>query len=133
MFINFSSIKGFKVNKPFERELKPLLSSDTHPEIKDFTFILSTLAPNGGCTDFHSHPESAELMIFLSGSGRAWCENSEFEIKPLTALYAPPGSMHKTLNTSNEPLHIACIFIPAISTEYIRKSIEEAKKARGSA
>ncbi len=131
MFINFSSIKGFMVDKPFERELKVLLSPDTHHEIKGFTFILSTLSPNGGCTDYHSHLEAGELMIFLSGTGKAWCEGSEYDIKPGTALYAPPGSVHKTQNTGSDPLQIACIFIPAISTDYIRKSQEESKKARG--
>lgn len=131
MFINFSSIQGFRVDKPFERELKVLLSPDTHAQIKEFTFILSTLAPNGGCTDYHCHTEAGELMIFLSGSGKAWYENTEYEIKPGTALYAPPGSVHKTLNTGNEPLQIACIFIPAVPTDYIRKSQEESEKARG--
>ncbi len=133
MFINFSSIQGFRVNKPFARELKVLLSPDANPEIKGFTFILSTLAPNGGCTDLHSHPEAGELMIFLSGSGKAWFENSELEIKPGTALYAPPGSVHKTLNTGDQPLQIACIFVPAISADYIRKSQEESENARGNA
>lgn len=133
MFVTFSEMPGTGIPKPFERELKVLMSPDTNPEIQGFTFILSTLAPNGGCTDRHSHDEAGELMIFLSGSGKAWFENSEFEIKPGTALYAPPGSVHKTLNTGNEPLQIACIFIPAISTDYIRKSREESDKARGNA
>lgn len=72
-------------------------------------------------------------MIFLSGSGKAWCENTEYEIKPKTALYARIGVMHKTLNKGSEPLQITCIFIPAISTDYIRKSQEESDKARGNA
>ncbi len=72
MFVAFDTAAGTAIPKPFERELKVLLSPDRHPEIKGFTFVLSTLAPNGGCTDFHCHPESGELMIFLSGTGTAW-------------------------------------------------------------
>lgn len=131
MFVKFDTIQGSKINKPFERELKVLMSPDKDGTVKEFTFLLSTLAPNGGCTDWHSHSESGELMIFLSGKGKAWLENNEFTIEPGTALYAPAGMKHKTLNTSSEPLQIACIFIPAISTSYIQKSIEESEKARG--
>jgi len=131
MFIQFDSVNGVKIDKPFERELKVLMSPDNNANVKDFTFILSTLAPNGGCTDFHSHNESGELMIFLSGTGRAWFEDSVYDITPGTALYAPPGKVHKTLNTGNEPLQIACIFIPAISTDYILKMREESERARG--
>jgi mannose-6-phosphate isomerase-like protein (cupin superfamily) len=131
MFIQFDTIQGTKIYKPFERELKVLMSPDKDGAVQGFTFLLSTLAPNGGCTDWHSHSEASELMIFLSGTGKAWHENMEYDITPKTALYAPPGTIHKTMNTGNEPLEIACIFIPAISTGYIQKSIEESEKARG--
>lgn len=130
MFIDFSTINGTTVGRPFERELKVILSPDTNRSINNFTFILSTLAPNGGCTDFHVHDTSGELMIFMSGSGKAWFEGIEYDIKPGTALYAPPGSEHKTMNTGNEPLMIACIFIPAIASEYIVKSAQEANNAK---
>jgi len=129
MFIDFSTINGTTVGRAFERELKVILSPDTNRSINNFTFILSTLAPNGGCTDFHVHDTSGELMIFMSGSGKAWFEGIEYDIKPGTALYAPPGSEHKTMNTGNEPLMIACIFIPAIASEYIVKSAQEANNA----
>lgn len=130
MFIHFADIPGLQIEKPFERELKVLLSPDKSPDVKDFTFMLSTLAPNGGCTNFHSHDESGELMIFLSGKGKAWFENDVFDIMPGTALYAPPGSLHRTLNTGIEPLQIACVFVPAISTNYIQKSIDDSLRAQ---
>lgn len=76
MFVKFNGIQGTKINKPFERELKVIMSPDKDASIKDFTFIVSTLAPHGGCTDFHEHPESGELMIFLSGKGKAWFGNN---------------------------------------------------------
>lgn len=82
MFIQFDTIQGSKINKPFERELKVLMSPDKDDEVKGFTFLLSTLAPNGGCTDWHLHSKSGELMIFLSGKGKAWLENNEFTIEP---------------------------------------------------
>lgn len=128
-FIDFSQIQAEKVDKPFERELKIIMSPDTHKDVQGFSFLISTLAPDGGCTDFHSHADAGELMIFISGYGKAWLDGEEYELKPGVAMYAPPGVEHKTLNTGKEPLQIACIFVPAISTHYILQNIKAAKEA----
>jgi len=127
-FVDFSNMKGTEVGKPFKRELKVVMSPDTDSSIRDFSFIYSTLAPHGGCTDFHSH-DRGELMIFVSGSGRAWLDGEEYELKPGVAMYAPAGVEHKTMNTGSEPLEIACVFVPAVSTDYILQNIEAARKA----
>ncbi len=132
LFYDFTKMEGHTIDKPFERELKIIMSPDSDERIKDFTLLLSTLAPNGGCTDFHAHDDKGELMIFMTGSGKAWIGDEEHELKPGVAMYAPPGVSHKTLNTGNEPLQIACVFIPAVSEEYIRASLEEARKAGSS-
>lgn len=50
MFVEFRSIAGVKIDPPFERELKILMSPDKDDAIKGFTLLLSTLAPHGGCT-----------------------------------------------------------------------------------
>ena len=130
IYRDFSALPGVQIEKPFERELKVAMSPETDHEVKDFTLIVSTLAPHGGCTDFHSHSEAGELMIFLSGSGKAWLEDREYELKPGVAIYAPPGVRHKTLNTGSDPLEIACVFTPAISTSYIVKNQQAALRAR---
>jgi quercetin dioxygenase-like cupin family protein len=114
------------VPKPFERKLKIVMSPGTHAEVRDFTLLVSTLAPEGGCTDSHSHPEGGELMIFTSGRGKAWLEGEEHELVPGSVLYAPPGVSHRTLNTSGEPMQIFCVFIPPVDEEYVRRNIEEA-------
>jgi len=132
-FIDFSKINGSKIDKPFEREIKFLLSPEIDPSVKDFTFLLSTLAPNGGCTDYHTHTDAGELMIFMSGTGKAWLDGVEHDLKPGVAIYAPPGVLHKTMNTGSEPLQIACVFVPAISTDYIRQNIEDAQNKKGAA
>jgi mannose-6-phosphate isomerase-like protein (cupin superfamily) len=130
IYKDFSAMSGMKVEKPFERELKVILSPETDEEVKDFTFIISTLAPHGGCTDFHGHDDAGELMIFMSGTGKAWVGDTEYELKPGVAIYAPAGVQHKTLNTGSVPLEIACVFTPAISTSYVLKNMQAAKKAQ---
>ncbi len=127
-FIDISAVEGHSVPRPFARELKILLSPDTDPAIKDFSFLVSTLAPGGGCTDWHSHEKEGELMIFMTGTGRAWLDGVEYAIRPGTAMYAPPGSVHRTMNTGEEPLMIACVFTPAVSTDYIIENVRAARK-----
>ena len=128
-YVDFKDFPAGKVCKPFERELKVILSPDINPDVEGFTFLVSTLAPNGGCTNMHMHEDSSELMIFMSGKGKAWIKGLEYEIRPGVAIYAPPCVPHKTMNTGDEPLMIACVFVPPISTEYIRQNIEAAQKA----
>jgi mannose-6-phosphate isomerase-like protein (cupin superfamily) len=70
-------------------------------------------------------------MIFMSGRGRAWLDGVEHELKPGVAMYAPPGMLHKTMNTGEEPLMISCVFVPPIDTNYIRQNIEAAQRAIG--
>ena len=70
-------------------------------------------------------------MIFISGTGKALLGDKECEIGPGTAMYAPPGVLHRTENTGEEPLQIACVFVPAVSTAYIRENIEAARRAAG--
>jgi putative monooxygenase len=129
-YADFSTIPGAKVEKPFERELKIILSPESDPEVKGFTLIVSTLSPLGGCTDFHAHTEAGELMIFMSGIGKAWLAGVEYPLKPGVALYAPPGVVHRTMNTGFEPLTIACVFVPPITTGYIRQNIAAAQKSK---
>ena len=128
-FISFNAIQGEFIPPPFERELKILMSPDIHNDVKDFTLLLSVLAPNGGCTDWHSHGREGELMIFMSGLGRAWLGDDEYAITPGSAMYAAPGVRHRTLNTGSEPLQIACVFVPAVSSDYILANIKKAHEA----
>lgn len=127
-YIDWNAITGGKVGPPFARELKIALAPETHPDVRGFTFIISILDPHGGCTDMHTHAEAGELMIFMTGHGQAWLDGVEHELKPGVAIYAPPGVPHKTLNTGSEPLTIACVFVPAIPTDYIRQNIAAAQK-----
>lgn len=128
-YTDYEKFPAGKVGKPFERELKVIMSPDVNPDVQGFTLIVSTLAPNGGCTDIHAHDSSGELMIFMSGKGKAWLAGVEYELKPGVAIYAPPGVSHKTMNTGDEPLMISCVFVPPIDTNYIRQNIEAANKA----
>jgi mannose-6-phosphate isomerase-like protein (cupin superfamily) len=118
-FVDAGEIEETQVPAPFRRALKLVMAPDTHDDVKEFTLIYSVLAPDGGGTDFHAHEGSGELMVFTSGSGKAWLAGVEYEIKPGSAMFAPPGVEHKTLNTGGKPLCIVCVFVPPVSADYI--------------
>lgn len=127
-YVDAKDLPEKKVPKPCERSLKVVMSPETHPDVKDFTLLFATLAPDGGCTDLHVHETSGELMVFVSGSGKAWLAGDEYELKPGVAIYAPPGVEHRTLNTGGVPLEIVCVFIPPAPADYVKRNIEASEK-----
>lgn len=127
-YVDSTNLPSSSVPPPFQRSLKVVMSPETHPSVDDFTLLISTLTPGGGCTDTHGHEESGELMVVTSGEGKAWLEGEEYPLKPGAVLYAPPGAEHRTLNTSDEPMNIICVFVPPAPADYIRKNIEAASE-----
>jgi len=125
-YVDAGEIREVSVPAPFERALKIVMDPTTHEDVKDFTLIFSALAPDGGCTDFHIHDLSGELMVCTQGTGRGWLAGEERELKPGVAMYAPPGVEHKTLNTGKIPLELVCIFMPPAPADYIREMVEQA-------
>jgi len=123
-YVDGSEVAGVAVPEPFARTLKVLMSPETHSDVEGFTLILSALAPGGGCTDMHAHESSGELMVFVAGTGRAWLDGVERELRPGVAIYAPPGVEHRTMNTGEEPLEIVCVFMPPAPADYIKEMIE---------
>jgi mannose-6-phosphate isomerase-like protein (cupin superfamily) len=123
-YVDASKIPETGVPAPFERSLKVVMDPGTHSDVEGFTLIFSALAPHGGCTDFHVHEGSGELMVFTQGTGQAWLAGEEYELKPGVAIYAPPGVEHRTLNTGDEPLEIVCVFMPPAPADYIRQMME---------
>lgn len=121
-YVDMEKVPGSRIGKPFERELRVIMSPQTHADVAHFTLMMSVLASNGGCTDFHAHEDSGELVVVLGGRGTAFMEGKEYELRPGIAIYAPPGVTHKTLNTGNEPLKLACVFVPPVETSYVKDS-----------
>lgn len=129
-YVDAGGVPAAKVPEPFERELKVLMSPETHPDVEGFTLLLSTLAPGGGGTDVHSHDGSGELMVVASGRGRAWLAGAEHRLKPGAALYAPPGVEHRTLNDGEEPLELICVFVPPAPSDYVERMIADSGQGR---
>lgn len=54
----------------------------------------------GGSQPDNSHPESTEIFVILSGTGRAHSDEHTVALRPGDALVLHPGSTHRIVNTS---------------------------------
>jgi mannose-6-phosphate isomerase-like protein (cupin superfamily) len=70
------------------------------------------LKPGDSCGQ-HSTKDREELLVFLSGSGRAIIEGSEpFDIGVGKVAYIPPQTNHNIENTGSEPLiYVYCVAV----------------------
>jgi quercetin dioxygenase-like cupin family protein len=55
----------------------------------------------GGSQPDNSHPESTEIFVILSGTGRAHSDEHVVDLKAGDALVLPPNSVHRIVNTSD--------------------------------
>ena len=68
------------------------------------------LEPGQSCGE-HSTDVREEMLVFLSGSGKAIIEESDaFDVSPGKVAYIPPQTLHDIKNTGDEPLiYIYCV------------------------
>jgi oxalate decarboxylase/phosphoglucose isomerase-like protein (cupin superfamily) len=60
----------------------------------------------------HTHPDSEEILYFLSGEGTQTIADEEREVGPGEMVYIPAGVEHSTINTSWEPLRFIAVYGP---------------------
>ncbi|WP_380680822.1 cupin domain-containing protein [Salinigranum sp. GCM10025319] len=60
----------------------------------------------------HTHPDSEEILYFLSGEGTQTIADEERDVGPGEMVYIPAGVEHSTINTSWEPLRFIAVYGP---------------------
>jgi len=60
----------------------------------------------------HTHPDSEEILYFLSGEGVQTIADEEREVTAGDVVYIPAGVEHSTENTSWEPLRFLAMYGP---------------------
>lgn len=66
----------------------------------------------GGAQPPNSHPASAELFLFLAGTGRAHCDDHEVDVTPGELLVLPAGTTHYIENTGVGRLYAITTMVP---------------------
>jgi oxalate decarboxylase/phosphoglucose isomerase-like protein (cupin superfamily) len=60
----------------------------------------------------HTHPDSEEILYFLSGEGEQTIADEERTVGAGEMVYIPSGVEHSTINTSWEPLRFLAVYGP---------------------
>lgn len=118
---------GETIREPYKRHIRVMLAPDTRG-VPEITFSHAIIYP-GSQTDYHSH-DRPELILILTGRGVSVCDGIEYEVQPDMALWVKPGEMHKLVNTSQESMKLATVFVPgytaAENLERIKRAADEA-------
>jgi len=119
--IDSKDIPSKIIPEPYNRSLQLILDKTDGENVGDFTFLLSTLFPYEGKTDYHTHPVD-ELIYICSGYGYSLNEKEEkTPIKTGSVIYAKAGKKHQCVNESPETMRMACTYIPALPAEAVKK------------
>ncbi|WP_424005234.1 cupin domain-containing protein (plasmid) [Haloarcula salina] len=84
------------------------------PEVtgaEEFSAGVVVLEPGKG-HERHTHPESEEILYFLSGEGEQTVADEERSVSAGEMVYIPSGVEHSTINTSWEPLRFIAVYGP---------------------
>ena len=96
--------------------IKPLVarSNTADPEV---SLMHVVLLPGQG-HERHNHPDSDEILYFLSGRGEQMVDDeAPFDVRPGHAVFIPKGAFHSTINSGWEPMAILAIYAPAGAEE----------------
>jgi oxalate decarboxylase/phosphoglucose isomerase-like protein (cupin superfamily) len=92
--------------------IKPLVASDNTDD-PAVSLMHVVLLPGQG-HERHNHPDSDEILYFLSGQGQQMVDDADtFPVGPGQSVFIPKGAFHSTINTGWEPLTILAIYAPA--------------------
>lgn len=75
----------------------------------DVTFISGRLEPNSSI-GMHKHMDSCEIILVLSGKGKAFCDGETEMLAAGSCHFCPRGSSHSLVNTGEKDLEfVACV------------------------
>jgi mannose-6-phosphate isomerase-like protein (cupin superfamily) len=125
-FVECWKEEGVTVPAPFNRNIKVLLAPDKE-DVAECMFTHAIIYPHSK-TDYHKH-DRPELIYIVSGRGIAVCEGVEREVCSDVVLWVEKDEMHQMINTGDETLKLATVFIPGYTAqENYSRCLDAAKK-----
>ena len=113
--MNISNVKGKLINEGtfFEREIKLFCSPDPRANIvRDGYGCGMTIIQPGKGHEVHTHPDSEETILVVSGQGTATIDGKDVEVKPMQIIGLGKNESHGFANTGDEPLCMYWIYTP---------------------
>lgn len=100
---------GVTIPEPYKRHIKVMLAPDKR-NVPEITYSHAIVYPRSK-TDYHKH-DRPELIQVLSGRGVSVCDGVETLIEPDMTLWVRAGEMHQIINTGEESIKLATVFVP---------------------
>ncbi len=121
--------EGQTIPEPYKRHIKVMLAPDKRG-VPEIAFSHAIIYPHSK-TDYHEH-DRPELILIVSGRGISVCDGKETPIEPDMALWVKAGEMHQVINTGDESIKLATVFVPGYTAkenlDRIVKAAEDANK-----
>jgi oxalate decarboxylase/phosphoglucose isomerase-like protein (cupin superfamily) len=112
--------------------IKPLVATDNTDD-PAVSLMHVVLLPGQG-HERHNHPDSDEILYFLSGEGEQMVDDgTPFGVRPGQAVFIPKGAFHSTINRGWEPMAILAIYAPAGAEEVLKTLPDYQEVAPGQA
>ncbi len=112
--------KGYQVPHPYHRTIKHVFAPDKGP-VKELSFNFALL-PAEGKTPYHKH-DRGELIYVVTGRGECTIEDEKYLVEPDIVFWCPKETMHGIVNTGDETMKLATIFVPAYRSEELKSNI----------
>ena len=80
-------------------------------EVHDVSVFLEIWQP-GGTQRPNSHSKSVETFLFLRGTGRAYCDEFELDVRAGQLLVLPAGSLHRIESSAQGKLYAITTMAP---------------------
>jgi len=106
--------EGVVIPEPFHRELKVILAPDRR-DVHEASFNQAIIFPEGK-TDYHTH-DRPELIYVVHGRGVSVCDGAKAAIEADMVLWIRAGEMHQIINTGDDDLKLATVFVPPITSK----------------
>ena len=116
---------GVTIPPPYKRHLKVIFSPDKK-NVEEISFNQALIYPNSK-TDYHEH-DRPELILVVAGRGVSVCNGVEIPIEPETALWIRKGETHQIINTGEDMMKLATVFVPPYKSEELYGSCMDAAK-----
>ncbi|MEJ7618228.1 MAG: cupin domain-containing protein [Pyrinomonadaceae bacterium] len=89
------------------------LSRPAMTNAKNLVVIEVTLKPGAG-HDFHQHPAQEEAIYVIAGEIEQWLENKKQVLRPGDCVFIPPGVVHASFNTGDQPATLLVTLGPVV-------------------
>src|SRR5882757_2103029 len=98
------------------RNLRWLVNADLLGA-KHLSMCIIRVEPGETVRPAHSHPNGAEVIYIISGSGRVLVNGEVSPVRRGSVVLFPQGHVHMLHNTGAEEMKVICFFSPATNLE----------------